>query len=111
MVANGKLYTAIMEKFNFEPRLDASNITVAIQGNHDIVLLAGKVKSFPEKLIAETIVKDIQMVKAVVNEITVDISMQHKRSDPEIATDAINALKANVWVPLCRKNQNSSKRW
>jgi len=64
MVANGRLYTAIMEKFNFEPRLDASNITVAIQGNHDIVLLAGKVKSFPEKLIAETIVKDIQIGKS-----------------------------------------------
>ena len=39
MVANGKLYTTVMEKLHFEPRLDAANITVAIQGNHDIVVL------------------------------------------------------------------------
>ena len=52
MVANGKLYTTVMEKLHFEPRLDSTNITVAIQGNHDIIVLDGKVKSFAEKLTA-----------------------------------------------------------
>ena len=49
MVSNGKLYTAVMEKLNFDPRIDASNITVAIKGNHDIVVLDGTVKAFVEK--------------------------------------------------------------
>jgi osmotically-inducible protein OsmY len=99
MVANGKLYTTVMEKLHFEPRLDAANITVAIQGNHDIVVLDGKVKSFAEKLTAENTVKAIHGVKAIVNEIKVDPSLHYKKTDSEIATDTINALKASVWVP------------
>jgi len=99
MVANGKLYTTVMEKLNFEPRLDSANITVAIQGNHDIVVLDGKVKSFAEKLTAENTVKAIQGVKAIVNEIKVDPSLHYKKTDSEIATDTINALKSSVWVP------------
>lgn len=99
MVANGKLYTTVMEKLHFEPRLDAANITVAIQGNHDIVVLDGKVKSFAEKLTAENTVKAIQGVKAIVNEIKVDPSLHYKKTDSEIATDTINALKSSVWVP------------
>ena len=99
MVANGKLYTTVMEKLHFEPRLDSANITVAIQGNHDIIVLDGKVKSFAEKLTAESVVKTIQGVKAIVNEIKVDPSLHYKKTDSEIATDTINALKSSVWVP------------
>jgi osmotically-inducible protein OsmY len=99
MVANGKLYTTVMEKLHFEPRLDSTNITVAIQGNHDIIVLDGKVKSFAEKLTAESVVKTIQGVKAIVNEIRVDPSLHYKKTDSEIATDTINALKSSVWVP------------
>ena len=99
MVANGKLYTTVMEKLHFEPRLDSTNITVAIQGNHDIIVLDGKVKSFAEKLKAESVVKTIQGVKAIVNEIRVDPSLHYKKTDSEIATDTINALKSSVWVP------------
>ena len=99
MVANGKLYTTVMEKLHFEPRLDSTNITVAIQGNHDIIVLDGKVKSFAEKLTAESVVKTIQGVKAIVNEIRVDPSLHYKKTDSEIVTDTINALKSSVWVP------------
>jgi osmotically-inducible protein OsmY len=99
MVTNGKLYEDVMEKLKFEPRLDSSNITVAIQGNHDIVLLDGKVNSFSEKLVAEDAVKNIQGVKAVVNEIEVDASLLYKKTDSEIASDVLSALKSSVWVP------------
>lgn len=99
MVSNGKLYTTVMEKLNFEPRLDDSNIAISIKGNHDIVVLDGKVKSFSEKLIAENAAKSVHGVKAVVNEITVEPSLEYKRTDAEIATEAIRALKSTVWVP------------
>ena len=49
MVANGKLYTTVMEKLNFEPRLDAFNITISIKAP-DIVVLGGSVKSYIEKI-------------------------------------------------------------
>jgi osmotically-inducible protein OsmY len=99
MVANGKLYTMIMEKLNFEPILDISNITVSIQGNHDIVLLQGIVSSFAEKFIAENAVKTIQGVRAVVNDIKVEPSIKYKRTDTQIAADATQALQFSVLVP------------
>lgn len=99
MVSNGKMYTTVMEKLNFEPSLDASNITISIQGDDDIVLLAGYVGSFAEKLIAERAVKSLANVKAVANDIKVNLSMQYKKTDIEIAKDVTNALDSSVFVP------------
>lgn len=99
MVSNGKLYTAVMEKLNFEPRLDNSNITVAIKGNHDIVVLGGTVKTYAEKIVAENAVKSMAEVRGVVDEIKVDSSSMLKRSDTEIAEAASRALKSNVMIP------------
>ena len=98
MANNGKIYTLVMDKLGFDPRLDASNITVSIQGNHDIVLLSGYVTSFAEKLLAEKVVKDLAKIKGVANDIEVNISAKFKKSDIEIAKDVANALKSNYWV-------------
>jgi osmotically-inducible protein OsmY len=73
MVANGKLYTTVMEKLNFERRLDSTNITISIK-NPGIVVLGGTVKSYIEKTIAENAVKNIPSVKVVADELQVDLS-------------------------------------
>jgi len=99
MEDNGRLYTTVMEKLKFEPRLDVSDILVAIKGKSDIVVLGGTVKSYVEKLIAENAVKNIPGLKAVADEMKVDSSARYKRSDVDIAAAANNALKWNVMVP------------
>ena len=88
-----------MEKLNFEPRLDASNITVSIQGDHDIVVLGGTVDSFAEKLAAEKAVKSLANVRAIANEIEVDLSMGYHKTDVDIAKDVTTVLKSSVFVP------------
>jgi hypothetical protein len=35
---NTKLYTSVIEKLKFEPRLDSSEITISIEGNADIIV-------------------------------------------------------------------------
>lgn len=99
MVSNGKLYTAVMEKLNFDPRLNASNITVAIKGNHDIVVLDGTVKTFVEKAIAENIIKTIPLVQGIVDEIKVDSTLAYKITDNEIMEEVSRALKSNLLIP------------
>lgn len=99
MGINSKMYTTVMEKLNFEPRLDASNITISIQGNDDIVLLAGSVGSFAEKLIAEKAVQGLANVKTVANDIEVNLSMRYEKTDIEVAKDITNALNSSVFVP------------
>ena len=96
MTNNGKMYTNVMEKLNFTPSLDASNITVSIQGDHDIVVLGGTVDSFAEKLAAEKAVKSLANVKTIANEIEVDLSIGYHKTDVEIAKDVTNALKNNT---------------
>jgi osmotically-inducible protein OsmY len=98
MTSNGKMYTMVMEKLNFEPRLDASNITVSVQGNHDIIVLGGKVSSYNETFIAEQAVKSLANVRTVVNEIVVDLATKYEKSDIEIAKDVTHILKSSVSV-------------
>lgn len=103
MVANGKLYTTVMEKLNFEPRLDAKNITISIK-DPGIVVLGGTVTSYIEKIIAENAVKNIPGIRAVADELQVDLSSWNgtMRTDAEIAKAANNALEWNVLVPKNR---------
>ena len=101
MIANGKLYTTVMEKLNFEPRLDAANITISVQ-DPGIVVLGGTVKSYIEKTIAENAVKNIPGIRAVADELEVDSSTWKIRTDAEIAKAANSALDWNVFVPKNR---------
>ena len=99
MTSNGKMYTIVMEKLSFEPRLDSSNITISIQGDHDIIVLGGKVSSYNEKFIAEKAVKSLTHVRSVANEIEVDLATKYERSDVDIAKDVTHALKSTTSVP------------
>lgn len=96
MTSNGKMYTTVMEKLNFAPGLDASNITVSVQGDHDIIILGGKVSSYNEKVIAEKAVKNLAHVRSIANEIEVDLATKYKLSDVDIAKDVTHALKSTV---------------
>jgi osmotically-inducible protein OsmY len=102
MANNEKLYNTVMDKLNFEPSLDASDITISIKGNSDVVVLGGTVKSYIEKTIAESAVKAIKGVRIVVDELAVDSSLWKKTSDTEIANAANNNLKWNILVPYDR---------
>lgn len=98
MAQDGELYTTVMEKLRFEPSIDESNITVAIKED-GIVVLDGTVKSYVEKRLSEEAVKKIAKVKAVVNELEVELLPSYKRSDVDIAKAAIHALQWTLFVP------------
>lgn len=99
MTSNGKMYTTVMEKLNFEPRLDASSMTVSIQGDHDIVVLGGVVSNYNEKLIAAQAVKSIAHVRSVANEIKVVLNSKYTTNDIDIAKEINRALKSSISVP------------
>jgi osmotically-inducible protein OsmY len=77
MVSNSKLYANVMAKLKFDPRIDESDITVAIKnknGRDNVVVLGGKVKTYSEKHMAEEAVEKIKAVRGVANELEVDVS-------------------------------------
>lgn len=97
MKNNTKLYEDIMEKLEFDPAIGNSDITIAVKNG--VITLGGKVKTYFEKELAEQAVKAVEGVKAVANELAVDIEAKSHRSDVEIAQAAVNALKWDTVVP------------
>jgi len=97
MRTNEEIYTDIMDKLDFEPSLDNSNIAIAVKDG--VVMLSGTVNNLLEKRIAERAVKSIADVKAIANELEVNIAAKFQHSDAELASAAVNALQWDVAVP------------
>ena len=94
-----KLHTSVIEKLKFEPKLDASEITISIEGDY-VVVLGGTVKTHAEKTIAENAVKEIKGVRAVIDEMTVNsLAWRKIKTDHDIANAAIETFKWHVLIP------------
>jgi osmotically-inducible protein OsmY len=74
-----------------DPSIDASDIAVAVKNG--VVTLTGFVRSYAEKLEAEAAAKRVASVVGLANDLEVRLSTADQRADPEIARDAVTALK------------------
>jgi osmotically-inducible protein OsmY len=86
---------AVMRQLAWEPDIDASMIGVSVQAG--VVTLSGYVETYAAKLSAERAVRKLYGVKAIANEL--EVRLAQERIDPEIARDAIDALKSHINVP------------
>jgi len=87
----------IIDELEFEPRVNAAHIGVAVQ--RGIVTLSGHVISYAEKLAAEQAVKRVKGVRAIAEEIEVRFPEDKKTADDEIATRAVSILRWSAVVP------------
>ena len=78
-------------ELRWDPDLDATDIAVAVKNG--VVTLTGFVKSYTHKYEAEMDAKRVAGVSGVANEIQVRLPDVDRRPDPEIARDAVAALK------------------
>lgn len=81
----------VLEELKWRPSIDAAHIGVT--ANDGVVTLTGQVTHYAEKSAAEAAAKCVYGVRAVANEIVVQMLGSHRRSDAEIAAAALNALK------------------
>jgi len=91
-----QLRMTVMNQLAWDPEVDAS--LVGVTAKDGIVTLSGYVDTYAGKLAAERAARRVYGVKAVANELEVKRSMA--RIDPDIAKDALDALKNRVDVPL-----------
>jgi osmotically-inducible protein OsmY len=87
----------ILRELAWDPSLDAAHVGVAVKDG--VVTLTGHVPSYADKWAAEKAAKRVHGVKAVANQLEVRLPGSSKRTDEDIATAAVNALKANISVP------------
>jgi osmotically-inducible protein OsmY len=81
-------------ELRWDPDIDPTDIGVAVKGA--VVTLTGFVRSYSQKYEAERIVKRVLGVAGVANDIQVRLPSENQRPDPEIARDAVAALKTEL---------------
>jgi osmotically-inducible protein OsmY len=87
-------------ELDWDARLDSRQIGVAVKNG--VVALTGYVGSYAERRAAEEAVKSVGGVRAVANDILIELPSGAARTDAEIAEAAVAALQANVTVPAER---------
>jgi osmotically-inducible protein OsmY len=94
MRTDAEIERDVKEELRWDPDLDATDIAVSVRNG--VVTLTGFVKSFTDKLEAEAAAKRVAGVVAVANDIQVKMPSSDERPDPEIARDAVAAIKSQL---------------
>ena len=81
----------VESELKWDPDVDATDIAVAVKDG--VVTLTGFVKSYGQKFAAERVAKRVAGVVGLANDIEVRLPDVDKRPDPEIARDAVAAIK------------------
>ena len=77
-----------------DPSVDATDIAVAVKNG--VVTLSGFVRKYMVKLEAEGAAKRVAGVVGLANDLEVRLPLSDKRPDPEIARDAVAAVKTQL---------------
>ena len=100
MKSDSEIERDVRDELKWDPDLDAENIAVSVKDG--VVTLAGFVKSYSDRLEAEAAAKRVAGVLAVANDIEVRLPAIDQRPDPDIARDAVSALKAELPISYDR---------
>jgi osmotically-inducible protein OsmY len=91
MKSDSDIKRDVEAELKWDPDIDPTDIGVAVKGS--VVTLTGFVRSYTQKWQAERDVKRVSGVVGVANDIEVRLPTSSQRPDPEIARDAVAALK------------------
>lgn len=84
----------VEDEIKYDPSIiDDSHIAVAVKDG--VVTLTGFVKRYMDSYYAEKAAKRVSGVKGVANDI--EVKLASERTDPEIAEEAVKAVKRELW--------------
>jgi osmotically-inducible protein OsmY len=76
-----------------------SSTEINVVARDGVVALSGTVPHYAEKRAAERATQRVEGVKAIADEMKVNLTGAHNRKDSEIAQAVVNSLRWHVWVP------------
>jgi osmotically-inducible protein OsmY len=100
MKSDSEIERDVREELKWDPDLDAEDIAVSVKNG--VVTLAGFTKSYTDRLEAEAAAKRVAGVLAVANDIEVRLPAIDQRPDPDIARDAVAAMKSALPISYDR---------
>ena len=84
----------VEDELQFEPEVDATDVAVSV--HNAVVTLSGFVHDYYQKSVAERATKRVAGVAGVANDLEVRLPAVDQRPDPEIAREAVAAVKAEL---------------
>jgi osmotically-inducible protein OsmY len=94
MRSDSEIERDVKEELQWDPDLDPTDI--AVSAKKGVVTLTGFVRSYTDKYEAEAAAKRVAGVAGVANDIEVRMPSVDERPDPEIARDAVAAIKSQL---------------
>ena len=94
MKSDSQIKRDVEDELKWEPEVDDADIGVAV--HNGVVTLSGFVHQYYQKSVAERAVKRVAGVVGVANDLEVRVPSVDQRPDPEIARDAVTALKTDL---------------
>lgn len=94
MTTDSDIKRDVEAELRWDPDMDASDIVVSVKDG--IVTLTGFVRSYSQKFEAERNAKKVKGVRGIANDIAVKLASLNERPDPEIARDALTAIKREL---------------
>ncbi len=95
-----KLQAAVQERLDLDPAINSSHIGVSAR--EGIVTISGHVPNLLERSAVERAAGLVKGVKAVINELHIELPGECQTSDEQVAEQAYARLASNVSVPLDR---------
>lgn len=109
MKDNSELQIDVQNAIKWEPLLHAAEIGVTVKDG--VVTLTGEVDSYIKKREAEDAAKKVIGVKALIEKIEVKIPSKWTKTDSEVATAVLDALKKTWSLPKDKITVKVEKGW
>ena len=99
----------VEDELRSDPTIDATDIAVAVKNG--VVTLTGFARNYMDKFGAEAAAKRVADVVGLANDIEVGLSRADQRPDPEIARDAVAAVRSRLPLSSSRVRVVVDKGW
>jgi len=94
MKSDSEIERDVREELQWNPDLDSTDI--AVTAKNGVVTLTGFLRSYTEKYEAEAATKRVAGVVGLANDLEVRMPSVDERPDPDIARDAVAAIKSQL---------------
>jgi osmotically-inducible protein OsmY len=91
MKTDNEIKRDVEDELRWDPDVDPTDIGVAVKNS--VVALTGFVRSYGQKFAAERAAKRVAGVAALANDLEVRLPGEDERPDPDIAREAVTAIK------------------
>jgi osmotically-inducible protein OsmY len=97
MKSDAEIQRDVREELSWDPRVDVTEVGITVRDG--AVALAGRVSAYGEKLAAVRAAERVHGVRAVADELEVQLSPSSVRDDSDVATSIAHVIDYNTALP------------